>query len=87
MASKNRPQPGVVKSAAKTADVKLPDTKASQGKAAEIVALEKALHQQPYKYGYYQVLRRFECLYPQQPKIGTSLRPLNVHCDLCKSPS
>ena len=72
MASENRPQSGVIKSPAKTPGVKLPESDASQRKAGEIVALEKVLHQQPYKFGFYQVLRRFECLYPQQAKIGTS---------------
>jgi type VI secretion system protein ImpH len=87
MASENRPQSGVIKSAAETPDVKVPDTNASQSNASEIVALEKALHQQPYKFGFYQVLRRFECLYPQQPKIGTSLRPVNDVLRLVQEPT
>ena len=87
MASENRPQSGVIKSAAETPDVKVPDTNASQSKASEIVELEKALHQQPYKFGFYQVLRRFECLYPQQPKIGTSLRPVNDVLRLVQEPT
>ena len=86
MASENRPQSGVIKPAAKTADVKVAESKASQSKASEIVALEKALQQQPYKFGFYQVLRRFECLYPQQPKIGTSLRPVNDVLRLVQEP-
>lgn len=87
MASENRPQSGVMKSPVKTPGVKAPDTDASQRKASEILALEKALHQQPYKFGYYQVLRRFECLYPQQAKIGTSLRPVNDALRLVQEPT
>jgi type VI secretion system protein ImpH len=87
MASENRPQSGVIKSPAKTTDVKVSDNKTSQSKACEIAALEKVLHEQPYKFGFYQVLRRFECLYPQQAKIGTSLRPVNDVLRLVQEPS
>jgi len=75
MARENRPQPGVIV------------TKASESNVAEIAALEKILQQQPYKFGFYQVLRRFECLYPQKPKIGTSLRPVNDVLRLVQEPT
>jgi type VI secretion system protein ImpH len=87
MARKNRPQSGVIASPTKTADAKLTDTKMSDSNVAEIAAFEKLLQQQPYKFGFYQLLRRFECLYPQQPKIGTSLRPVNDVLRLVQEPT
>ena len=77
MASENRPQSGALTS----------DAIASEVKAPEAIKLEQALHQQPYKYGFYQTLRRFECLNRQKPKIGMSSRPVNDVLRLAQEPS
>ena len=77
MASKNRPQSGVITPDALAPDVKVPDVK----------TLEQALHAQPYKFGFYQTLRRFECFYRQKPKIGMSLRPTDDVLRLAQEPS
>jgi type VI secretion system protein ImpH len=77
MASENRPQSGALTS----------DANANGVKAEEVIRLEQALHQQPYKFGFLQTLRRFECLYSQQPKIGMSSRPVNDVLRLRQEPS
>lgn len=51
------------------------------------VALQHALQAQPYKFGFYQTLRRFECCYPNKPKIGESLRPVDDAIRLAQEPS
>jgi type VI secretion system protein ImpH len=45
------------------------------GQEADTVAFLSALEQEPYRYDFYQVLRRFECAYPDRPRWGTALRP------------
>jgi type VI secretion system protein ImpH len=87
MARKNRPQSGVIASVTKVPDVKPADSKTSDSHVSEIAALEKMLQLQPYNFGFFQVLRRFESLYPQQPKIGTSLRPVNDVLRLIQEPT
>ena len=91
MASKNRPKSGAVASVKKKTDAKKPtdpNTSAGKdGKDSEIAALENALRQQPYKFDFYYVLRRFECLYPERPRIGTASRPLNDVLRLAQEPS
>ena len=87
MASENRPQSSAVASETKALDDnERADGKTSAGNDSEIAALEKALEQQPYKFGFYYVLRRFECLYPRKPKIGTALRPVNDVLRLAQDP-
>lgn len=39
------------------------------------LTLFRALEEKPYQYGYFQALRRIECLFPQLPRIGQALRP------------
>jgi type VI secretion system protein ImpH len=39
------------------------------------LALLTALRENPFKYGFYQAVRRIECAYKDKPRIGTSLRP------------
>lgn len=82
MASENRPQSGAI-----TPDAKKSEAIKADDFAADIKALEQALQQQPYKFGFYQTLRRFECLNPQQPKIGMSLRPVNDVLRLKQEPT
>lgn len=55
--------------------------------AVEKAALEKALQEQPYKFGFYQTLRRFECLYRDKPRLGASLRPVDDALRLSQNPS
>jgi type VI secretion system protein ImpH len=87
MARKNRPQSGVVASETKTPEIEQTDAKTSDSNVSKIAVLEQLLQQQPYKFGFYQVLRRFECLYPRDPKIGTSLRPVNDVLRLAQEPT
>lgn len=51
------------------------------------VRLEKALQEQPYKFGFYQTLRRFECVYQHKPRFGASLRPAEDAVRLIQEPS
>ncbi len=54
---------------------------------SDVVALEQALQAQPYKFGFYQVLRRFECLYHKKPRMGASKRPVDDAVRLAQEPS
>ena len=54
---------------------------------SDSVALEQALQSQPYKFGFYQTLRRFECLNPDKPKIGMSVRLADDVLRLTQEPS
>lgn len=55
--------------------------------ASDVIALEQALHNKPYRFGFYQALRRFECLHPDKPRIGTSLRPIDDVLRFAQEPS
>jgi type VI secretion system protein ImpH len=55
--------------------------------ASDVVALEQALQSQPYKFGFYQTLRRFECLHQDKPRIGMSVRPVDDVLRLAQEPS
>ncbi|NOX42495.1 MAG: type VI secretion system baseplate subunit TssG [Gammaproteobacteria bacterium] len=52
-----------------------------------IAALEKELQEKPYKFGFYQALRRFECLNRNKPRIGESVRPVDDAVRLAQEPS
>jgi type VI secretion system protein ImpH len=45
------------------------------GKEADTVAFLSALAREPYRYDFYQVLRRLECADPSRPRWGMALRP------------
>lgn len=45
------------------------------GNQADAVAFLRALEQEPYRYDFYQTLRRIESLYDERPRWGTSRRP------------
>ena len=45
------------------------------GKETDLVAFLSALEREPYRYDFYQVLRRLECAYADRPRWGTALRP------------
>lgn len=54
---------------------------------SDVVALEQALQEQVYKFGFYQTLRRFECIYHKKPRIGASVRPVDDAVRLAQEPS
>jgi type VI secretion system protein ImpH len=41
---------------------------------------------EPYRYDFYQTLRRLECLYPDKPRWGTALRPVDEPVRLGQDP-
>jgi type VI secretion system protein ImpH len=45
------------------------------GKEADLVGFLAALEQKPYRYDFYQTLRRLECGYSDRPRWGMALRP------------
>lgn len=45
------------------------------GTTGDVVALYRALQQVPYKFDFFQALRRLECAHRDKPAIGRSLRP------------
>jgi len=51
------------------------------------VTFEQALKEQPYKFGFYQALRRIECIYHDKPRLGASLRPVDDAVRLAQEPS
>lgn len=55
--------------------------------APDVVTLEQALQAQPYSFGFYQVLRRFESLNRDKPRIGKSVRPVDDLLRLAQEPS
>jgi type VI secretion system protein ImpH len=48
---------------------------ATVGRETDAVALFSALAAEPYRYDFYQTLRRIECLYDSRPRWGCALRP------------
>ena len=44
------------------------------------------LAREPYKYDFYQTLRRLECLYDNKPRWGTALRPVDEPVRLGQDP-
>ncbi len=55
--------------------------------AADRVAFFAALAERPYEFDFYQALRRLETLFPQQPRLGQSLRPADDAVRLVQEPS
>jgi type VI secretion system protein ImpH len=45
-----------------------------------------ALAREPYRYDFYQTLRRLECLYPDKPRWGSALRPIDEPVRLGQDP-
>jgi len=54
---------------------------------SDAVTFEQALTTQPFKFGFYQTLRRLECIYHDKPRLGTSLRPIDDAVRLAQEPS
>jgi len=57
------------------------------GKAAAAIALTEQLRQTPYKFDFYQALRRLECAHAGRPRIGHSQRPVDDPIRLGQEPS
>lgn len=47
----------------------------------------RALEDAPYHYDFFQTLRRLECLYPNKPRIGKALRPIDEPVRFAQEPS
>lgn len=47
----------------------------------------RAVEGRPYAYDFFQVLRRIECLFPDQPRLGRALRPADEPVRLAQEPS
>ena len=55
--------------------------------ATGTLALHQALHEAPYRFGFYQAMRRLECLHRERPRFGESLRPGEDPVRLGQEPS
>src|SRR5262249_39850509 len=47
----------------------------------------RALEETPYHYDFFQSLRRIECLFPEKPRLGKALRPVDEPIRLAQEPS
>ena len=50
---------------------------AAMGRETDALAFFAALAEAPYRYDFYQTLRRLECLYADKPRWGEALRPVD----------
>ncbi len=57
------------------------------GHETDSVAFLAALAQTPYRYDFYQTLRRLECIYAEQPRWGQALRPADESVRFAQEPS
>jgi len=55
--------------------------------ATPAVEWYRALEQEPYKFGFFQAIRRLECLHEDKPRIGESPRSANEPVRLAQEPS
>lgn len=55
--------------------------------AADDVALQNALRDRPHDFEFFEALRRLECAFPEQPRLGKSTRPAGDCVRLCETPS
>ncbi len=44
---------------------------------ADHLSFFRALEEKPYRYDFFQALRRIECLFPRKPRLGQALRPVD----------
>lgn len=56
------------------------------GREADALAFFAALAEAPYRYDFYQTLRRLECLYDAKPRWGEALRPVDEPVRLGQDP-
>lgn len=54
---------------------------------ADRLAFLRVLEARPYACDFYQALRRIECLYPDKPRFGQALRPVDEPLRLAQEPS
>src|SRR4029079_17087079 len=59
---------------------------ATVGRETDAVAFFSALAAAPYRYDFYQTLRRIECLYGERPRWGRALRPAEEPVRLGQKP-
>ena len=59
---------------------------ATVGREADALAFFAALADAPYRYDFYQTLRRLECLHDQRPRWGRALRPVDEPVRLGQDP-
>ena len=60
------------------------DARERDAKRAE---LWRALQAEPFRFDFFEVLRRIEALFPEKPRIGASLRPVDDPIRLAQEPS
>ena len=56
------------------------------GHEADALSFLTAVSEEPYRYDFYQTLRRLECLYIDKPRWGTALRPIDEPVRLGQEP-
>jgi type VI secretion system protein ImpH len=56
------------------------------GRETDALAFFRALAESPYRYDFYQTLRRLECLYDGKPRWGEALRPVDEPVRLGQDP-
>jgi type VI secretion system protein ImpH len=59
---------------------------AAMGRETDALAFFAALAEAPYRYDFYQTLRRLECLYDGKPRWGEAFRPVNEPVRLGQDP-
>jgi type VI secretion system protein ImpH len=59
---------------------------ATVGREADALAFFHALAEAPYRYDFYQTLRRLECLHAERPRWGRALRPVDEPVRLGQDP-
>jgi type VI secretion system protein ImpH len=59
----------------------------SDAVAARAADLWRDLADRPWKFDFYQAMRRIECAYPNKPRLGTALRPIDEPVRLGQSPA
>jgi type VI secretion system protein ImpH len=59
---------------------------AAVGRETDALAFFAALAEAPYRYDFYQTLRRIECLYDTKPRWGEALRPIDEPVRLGQDP-
>jgi type VI secretion system protein ImpH len=59
---------------------------AKLGNAANALTFLEAVSREPYRYDFYQTMRRLECLYADKPLWGTALRPIDEPLRLGQDP-
>src|SRR5437773_9251627 len=59
---------------------------AALGHEADTLSFFTALAAEPYRWDFYQTLRRMECLFPDKPRWGCALRPVDEPVRLGQDP-